>query len=286
MRNLALTLAGGLAAAALANNPAQAQQAIPDTIVTATRVPTPAERVPAAITVITRQDIEERGYQSLAEALTAVPGINLVGQGGLGGQTSAFTRGTNSSHTLVLLDGVPINDASTPAGAFNFGQDLLGNLDRIEVVRGPAASLYGSAALGGVINLVTRQAPQGKVFAPFGEIAGGSNSTVRGNLGATGRVEAFDYLFSGQSLSTRGSNALAPRLQTTNGERDGFRGQSTMARLGWTPVEGTRLEGIVQWRQNNFGLDGTNNAFRQADDSNYSGEDRRWFGQVRGETRL
>ena len=286
MRNLALTLAAAAALPGLVPLSAQAQQAIPDTIVTATRVPTPAERVPAAITVITRQDIEERGYQSLAEALTAVPGINLVGQGGLGGLTSAFTRGTNSSHTLVLLDGVPINDASTPAGAFNFGQDLLGNLDRIEVVRGPAASLYGSAALGGVINLVTRQAPQGKVFAPFGEIAGGSNSTVRGNLGATGRVEAFDYLFSGQSISTRGSNALAPRLQTTNGERDGFRGQSTMARLGWTPVEGTRLEGIVQWRQNNFGLDGSNNAFRLADDPNYSGEDRRWFGQVRGETRL
>ncbi|MFC7692226.1 TonB-dependent receptor [Paeniroseomonas aquatica] len=158
MRHLSLFLASGLAALA---SQSHAQQAIPDTIVTATRIPTPAERVPAAITVITRQDIEERGYQSLAEALTAVPGINLVGQGGLGGQTSAFTRGTNSSHTLVLLDGVPINDASTPAGAFNFGQDLLGNLDRIEVVRGPAASLYGSAALGGAINLVTRQAPQG-----------------------------------------------------------------------------------------------------------------------------
>lgn len=278
-----LALAGGLAVLA---GHAQAQTAIPDTIVTGTRVPTPQERVPAAITVITRQEIEERGYQSLQEALVNVPGLNLVAQGGLGGQASLFARGTESRHTLVLLDGVPLNDPSTPAGAFNFGQDLLATVERIEVVRGPASSLYGSGAIGATINLVSRQAPPGRSFAPFGELAGGSQNTLRGQAGAAGRVREFDYLVSGSTLSTRGFNALAPRLQTTTGERDGFRGQSAMARLGWTPAAGSRVEGLVQWRQNNFGLDGTNDNFQLADDPNYSAEDRRWYGQLRGETKL
>ncbi|MFC7543200.1 TonB-dependent receptor [Siccirubricoccus deserti] len=136
MRRLPLNaLAGLIAGLAL---PAAAQQAIPDTIVSATRVPTPQERVPAATTIITRQDIEERGYQSLAEALTAVPGLRL--SGGLGGQTSAFLRGAGSRNTLVLLDGVPVNDPAEANGAFNFGNELLFDVERVEVLRGPAST--------------------------------------------------------------------------------------------------------------------------------------------------
>ena len=263
-----------------------AQTAIPDSIVTATRVPTPAERIPAAITVITRQDIEERGYQSLSEALVSVPGMRLAPTGGLGQQTSGFLRGANSSQTLVLLDGVPINDASGPSNAFDFGQDLLGAVDRIEVIRGPASSLYGSSAMGGVVNIITRRAAADREFAPFGDIAGGTQRTVRGGLGASGTVGAVDYLVGGQSISTQGFNSIARRLQTSTGERDGFRGQAATARLGWTPAEGTRVEGLLRWRQNRFGLDGFNDNFQLADDPNYSGQDQRWTGQLRGETRL
>jgi vitamin B12 transporter len=180
----------------------------------------------------------------------------------------------------VLLDGVPLNDPSEPNAAFNFGSELLFDVDRIEVLRGPASALYGSAALGGVVNLVTRRAPPDRAFVPYGELAGGTQRTVRVGAGATGTVGAFDYLLSGQSFSTRGFNANAQRLPDT-GERDGFRGVFTTARLGWTPVEGTRIEGLLRWRQNNFGLDNV-----PRDDPNYSGEDRRWYGQLRGETRL
>lgn len=274
-----VALLGGLAAV-LSVTAGRAQQALPDTIVTGTRVPTPQDRVPAAITVVTRQDIEERDYQSLAEALTAVPGLRIAQLGGPGQQASAFLRGTNSRHVLVLLDGVPLNDPSDPNGAFNFGNELLFDVERIEVLRGPASALYGSAALGGVVNLVTRRAPPDRSFAPYGEVAGGSQRTLRAGAGATGTVGAFDYLFSAQSLSTQGSNVTPPRLPNI-GERDGFRGVFTTARLGWTPIEGTRVEGLLRWRQNNFGLDNV-----PIDDPNYSGEDRRVYGQLRGETRL
>ena len=281
MRRITLALAGGLAALSGHAHAQTTTTGIPDTIVTAARIPTPQERVPAAATIITRQEIEERGYHTLAEALTAVPGLRIAPQGGPGQLTSAFLRGTGSANVLVLIDGVPANDVSAPAGGFDFGQDLLFDVERIEVVRGPLSSLYGSSAIGGVVNLITRRAPPDKAFQPYGELAGGSQNTLRGGLGATGTVGAFDYLASGFSQSTRGFNALAPRLQANIPERDGFRGANATTRLGWTPLEGTRIEGTLRWRENKFGLDNV-----PQDDPNYSGQDRRWAGQLRGETRL
>jgi len=277
MRRLVVPFLAGLALA----SPAHAQIALPDSVINTTRIPTATERVPAAVTVLTRHDIEERGYQTLAEALTAVPGVRLAPSGGLGQQTSAFVRGNGSANTLVLLDGVPVNDASSPNGAFDFGQDFLLDIERIEVLRGPASTLYGSAAIGGVINLVTRRAPTDRAFAPFGEVAAGSNATIRGGGGVAGTVGIADYLFSGQSISTRGSNAVAPRFENNRGERDGFRGAAGTARLGLTPQEGTRIEALLRWRENKFGLDSV-----PLDDPNYTGLDRRWFGQLRGETQL
>jgi vitamin B12 transporter len=270
--------------------PAWAQTAsIPETIVTATRIPTPQERLPAATTVIDRQTIEERGYVTLADALVSVPGFNIVPSGGMGQQASGFMRGTNSNHVLVLRDGVPINDASHPSGAFNFGNALLGDIERIEVVRGPVSAIYGTSAIGGVINLITRRAPADRVAQPYGEVAGGTNYTARGVAGVAGTIGNTDYGVMGQSLSTRGSNAVAPRFYNNQGERDGFRSAVITARggvnLGETAPASllgmTRLDGLVTMRENRFGLDNIPN-----DDPNYSGDDRNWMGFLRSATEL
>ncbi|MBR0674255.1 TonB-dependent receptor plug domain-containing protein [Neoroseomonas soli] len=271
--------------------PAGAQQAttIPDTVVTATRVPTPQERIPAATTIIDRQEIEERGYVTLADALAAVPGLRVIQAGGPGQQASGFVRGTNSRHVLVLRDGVPLNDSAEPNGAFNFGNELLGDVERIEVVRGPVSAVYGTAAIGGVVNLITRRAPADRSFAPYGEIAGGTQRTLRGYLGAGGTIGAFDYGITGQSLSTEGFNATAPRIWTNRGERDGLRAAAMTARAGVTLGEttpdailgATRIEGLIRWRENSFGLDDV-----PQDDPNYSADDRNWFGYLRSETAL
>ena len=264
--------------------PAAAQQPItelPETIVTATRIPTPAERVPAAVTVITRADIEERGYQTLAEALRTVPGMNVVALGGPGQQTSAFVRGANSNHVLVLLDGVPINDPSEPNGAFNFGNDLLFDIERIEVVRGPASSLYGSGAIGGVINLISRRAAPRRAVQTYGEAAGGTERTLRGGLGVMGQVGAADYLVSTNGLSTRGFDITPPRLARDTGERDGLRAAAGTARLGVQLDAGTRVEALLRWRENRSDFDNV-----PRDDPNMEADDRRWYGQIRGETAL
>ena len=268
--------------------PAWAQTAsIPETIVTATRIPTPQERLPAATTVIDRQTIEERGYVTLADALVSVPGFRIVQNGGLGQQSSGFMRGTNSNHVLVLRDGVPINDASEPNGAFNFGNTLLGDIERIEVVRGPVSAVYGTSAIGGVINLITRRAPSDREAQPYGELAGGTNYTARGVVGVAGTIGNTDYGVTGQSLSTRGSNAVAPRFYNNQGERDGFRSAVITARAGVNISETapasllgmTRLDGLVTMRENRFGLDNIPN-----DDPNYSGDDRNWMGFLRSAT--
>jgi vitamin B12 transporter len=277
----ALALAPMLHARAQQPNANPNPTGLPETIVTATRIPTPAERVPAAITVLTRQDIEERGYQTLAEALRAVPGMNVVQLGGPGQPSSAFVRGSNSNHVLVLLDGVPVNDPSEPNGAFNFGNDLLFDIERIEVVRGPASSLYGSAAIGGVVNLVTRRAAPDRVLQSYGEVAGGTERTLRGGLGVMGQVGAVDYLFSGNGLQTRGFDVTPTRLAGDTGERDALRGGAGTARIGVRLDAGTRVEALLRWRENKLDYDNV-----PRDDPNLESNDRRWYGQLRGETTL
>ncbi len=198
-------------------------------------------------------------------------------------------RGTNSRHVLVLRDGVPLNEPSEPNGAFNFGTELLGDVERIEVVRGPVSAVYGTAAIGGVVNLITRRAPADRGFAPYGELAGGTQRTLRGYLGAGGTIGAFDYGITGQSLSTEGSNAIAPRISTNRGERDGLRAAAVTARMGVTVGEttpdavigATRIEGLIRWRENTFGIDSVPN-----DDPNYTSQDRAWFGYLRTQTAL
>ena len=104
---------------------------LPEVVVTATRVSTDIENIPAGVSVVDRTTMETRDYNTLVDALSALPGLHVVQSGGPGGNASVFIRGTNSDHVLVLIDGMPINDASDSNGAFNFGVDTLGDIERI-----------------------------------------------------------------------------------------------------------------------------------------------------------
>ena len=154
-------------------------------VVTATRIPTPVLDIPAGVTVIDRQTILDRDYTRLTEALSAIPGVRVSQSGGPGGNASVFVRGTNSNGVLVLRDGMPLNDASDSSGAFNFGVDTLADVERIEVIRGPMAALYGSGAIGGVINLISRQGHEQGVHIS-GDLAGGYPKQIQGNVVASG----------------------------------------------------------------------------------------------------
>jgi vitamin B12 transporter len=125
-------------------------------VVSPTTLPTPSEQSASSTTVITAADIASQQYQTVPDALAAVPGLNVVQTGGQGGLTSVFIRGTNSNHVKVLIDGIDVSDPSNPTQSFDFGQLLTGDMARIEVLRGPQSGLYGSDVIGGVISITTK----------------------------------------------------------------------------------------------------------------------------------
>lgn len=259
-----------LAAPAQAQAPASAVIDDPqEIVVTATRVPTLAERIPAGVSVIGRAAIEARGYTTLTDALAAVPGLRVVQSGGPGGNASVFIRGTNSNHVLVLRDGMQVNDPADPGGAFNFGVDTLEDVERIEVVRGPMSGLYGSGAIGGVVNLITRRG-QGPLRGTV-EAAGGLPRAVLGRAALSGAAGIWDYSAALESRSDRGFDATPRRELPYTGERDGFRSQLATVNLGVTPVEGTRAFLLLRARRSVFGYDTV--GFPAFDDPNATGRD-------------
>jgi vitamin B12 transporter len=262
-----------LPVAAFADNP---PSPIPVITVTATRVPTAEKNIPAGVTVITRKQIAARGDTTLAQALSAVPGLGVVQSGGAGGQTSVFIRGTNSEDVLVLIDGVPANDPSDPNGAFNFGEDILDDIDRIEIVRGPMSGLYGSNAIGGVINLITLQG-SGKPKADI-TLAGGFPSQGQGNAVISGASGPFDYALSGGLDEESGFDDTARRLTVYAGNKDAFRAKSGTANLGYTPAPGTRVYVIIRARDSDSGY--PNLGYPIYDDPNEYGYDENLFGKL------
>ena len=234
--------------------PALAEEAaLPDVVVTATRVPTPAAMVPAGVTIVDRQTIEERGYNTLTDALAEIPGLRVSASGGPGGQASVFIRGTNSNHVLVLRDGMPIVDASDPGGLFNFGVDTLSDIERIEVVRGPMAALYGSGAIGGVVNLISRRGTEPGPHLTV-DLSGGYPVQARGALSATGTEGKFDYALTAASQSQRGFDSNPQRMTSYTGIPQGFRDRVASLNLGYAPAEGTRLSLFLRGREALFGF--------------------------------
>ncbi|HXZ02662.1 MAG TPA: TonB-dependent receptor [Stellaceae bacterium] len=164
---------------------------LPPMVVSATRLPTPEEQLGSTVTVITGDDIERKQERTLPDVLQDVPGLNVVQTGGPGGTTSVFMRGTNANHTKVFIDGIDVSDPSSPDGSFDFSQILASDIERVEVLRGPQSGLYGSDAIGGVINIITKQG-QGPAQIR-GSIEGGSFDTFNQIAGVSGSLSRFNY---------------------------------------------------------------------------------------------
>jgi len=167
--------------------------ALPPVIVTATRVPTPADEVASSVTLITSGEIEAKQERTLPEILQDVPGLNLVQTGGPGTTSAVFIRGTNAFHTKVLIDGIDVSDPSSVDGSFDFSQLLASDIDRVEVLRGPQSGLYGSDAIGGVINIITKTGKGPAQFTASAEA--GSFATFNQTAGMSGSSDRFNYNF-------------------------------------------------------------------------------------------
>jgi vitamin B12 transporter len=224
-------------AAALAQDPALVDDAIPSVASAPRRMEVPVEQVAGSITVIYRDEIERRQLRTLPDVLRTVPGVKIAQAGGVGKQTSIFTRGTESNHTLVLLDGIDISDPSLPGGTYDPAHLLTENLERIEVMRGPMSSLYGSDAVGGVINLVTRKGSGKPRFTAWAEY--GSFKTVQQSTSVQGSNDRVNYALNFTTLHTRGETQLSEDLG--GDERDGYDNTTVSGRIGFTPTRQTEL---------------------------------------------
>lgn len=234
--------------------PARAQSpepTLPPVFVTSTRTEIPLEQLTTSATVITAKDLQDQQAETVLEALRQVPGLNVVQSGSRGSSAAVFVRGAESDHVLVLIDGVEVN--STTLGAFNFAHLTTENIERVEILRGAGGTLYGSQAIGGVINIITKRgqgAPQLTVSA------GGGNKRTQQQIAAlTGGAGPLGYSLSVSHLATDGFRPF----------NDDYRNLATSARLDYQVANDASLKGIFRFAKTDLGLFNNNNFASQPD---------------------
>ena len=207
-------------------------------VVSATRFDIPLDQSPSSASEITSQDLELKQIERVSDALREVPGLSVVQSGAPGQLTSVFTRGLNSAHTQVLLDGIPINQGL--AGQFDFANLTTDNIDRIEVVRGPQSTIYGPRALAGVIQIFTKRG-EGTPEATLSS-DGGSYDTFRETLQSDGKINNFDYSIG------------ASRIDTDNARPNNqYRNTAAIADIGWSPNDGLRIGSLFTYSLSDTG---------------------------------
>lgn len=227
-------------------------------VITATRTAQSADATLASVTVITRADLERSQAISLQDALHGVAGLSVDNNGGAGKATSVFLRGTESDHVLVLIDGVKVGSATLGTTSF---QDIpVDQIERIEIVRGPRSSLYGSEAIGGVIQIFTRRG-RGP-FAPTFGAGAGSHQTVKLAAGASGGSEDLWFNINLGTLRTSGINACRGNpggggCFADEPDADGYRNDSATLRAGVRFAGGTEAEATALRVQGHNEFDGT-----------------------------
>lgn len=205
---------------------------LPETVVSASREPLPGARVGSAATVVTGADLEARQSLTAVDILREVPGISVGRTGSFGGQVDVRIRGAESNHTLVLIDGIKVNDPSL-GQSFDFSQLPAADIERIEVLRGPQSSLYGSESIGGVVNIVTKRGRKGLEASGYTEA--GSFRTLAGGVSARFGGDMLKAAFHWNHLQTAGVSSADRR--NGNAESDPFRTNVFSGTASFTPSE-------------------------------------------------
>jgi vitamin B12 transporter len=245
----------------LNNTTKQAALVLNEVTVTAARTPVSTKTVTGDITIIERDEIERLSGSGLVDLLKLQAGIQILTNGGTGNSTSVYMRGTNADQLVVLVDGIRINSATTGTTAF---ENLpLSVIDRIEILRGPASSLYGSDAIGGVIQIFTRRGSADKTRF-YGSVGAGSYDTYTGSAGLSTQYKALQFGAQVSSYDTRGISARKNPPRAIDKDRDGYRNLGGSAYATLNLAEGHSLN------LNFFGSDGQNHYDNNNGFNNYS----------------
>ena len=231
--------------------------------VTATRIETSTREVSSSVTVISREELERTKKTTLLQALDEIMGLTVIQNGPAGSAASALIRGGNSEHTLILMDGVELNDPISPARSFDLAHVTLESIERIEVLRGPQSTLYGSDALSGVINIITRKGQDETRFSLLS--SGGTYGTFASNTGVSGGSGKIHYSLGASYLRSDGFSAAGSSYEG-NEEKDGYQNLTLSGRLGYCISDSLELDFILRRTETRSELDNFGGAY--GDDPN------------------
>jgi len=246
-----------------------------EVLVSATKTATPYYAIGSSVSVVTSEVIQQKQLKTVVDILRDVPGISVAQQGGPGKLTYVTMRGANSNHTLVVLDGVEMNDPSSPNNAFDFSSLNTKEIDRIEVVRGPQSTLYGSDAVAGVINIITKRGTGKPQFGFEGE--GGANNYYRSNLSALGSYGKLSYAVVASQTGSDGVSAANSIYG--NKEKDGFSNSAFSSRLDVEINSNWKLGFIYKFLKANVDLD-QNEKLGDDPNNTYKQEEHIWKANI------
>ncbi|MCX7974659.1 MAG: TonB-dependent receptor [Candidatus Aminicenantes bacterium] len=220
-------------------------------VVTATRLETQAFKIGNSVTVVTAEELRQRGFLTVAEALPYLALGFLTRNGGPGAAASFMMRGSNSEHTLVLIDGIEINDPITPSRSCDLSHLFLADVDRLEIIEGPQSPLYGSDAMGGIINIILKKKADRK-FSLNSEV--GSFQTMNLNLSVAGEVKQLSYHLSASGFKTQGISS-ASSFYPGNQEKDGYWNTTFSSFLTYQLSSSTNFDCFVRYVNSRTELD-------------------------------
>jgi vitamin B12 transporter len=212
-------------------------------IVNGSRLDQTMTEIGSSVSVITRDDLEELGVDFALDAIATAPGLTVNQNGAFGGNASVRIRGASNDQTLVLIDGVPVNDPTGTGGGYNFAYLDTDTIERIEVLKGPQSTLWGSDAIGGVVSITTKRPTEGLSGTVFGEY--GSFNTLRGGASISNANEIGDFRLAATGLTTDGISKADEA--NGNSEDDGYDSQTVSAKGGLNLPASVRLETSLMW---------------------------------------
>lgn len=250
---LAATTALTLPHLALAAVATDAPNEVDQVVVTAGRADDKLSEVPVSMTVITAETLRERQVVVISDILSRTPGVTVTRNGGVGGSTQVRIRGAESEQTAVLIDGVKLNDPSSTGGGYNFATLLAGDVSRIEVLRGPQSTLWGSQAIGGVVSMITKT-PDGPLSGQA-TVEGGSRATAYARVGVGAGGDWGGWRLAAGSYTTSGISTFDEAMGGK--EKDGYHNTSVSGRLDVNVTSDLALDARASYAAGRNEFDGS-----------------------------
>ncbi|MEO7983697.1 MAG: TonB-dependent receptor [Bacteroidota bacterium] len=239
-----------------------------EVVLTANKYPKKQSETGKVITVINRQQLERSAGKTLGELLTTIAGTTIIGaNNNPGTNLTSSIRGAAAGNVLILLDGIPVNDPSVISNYFDLNFLSIDQVERIEILKGGQSTLYGSDAVAGVINIISKKAVTKKINFT-GNLCGGSYNTFKQSAGIAGRTKNVDYSLNYTHLSSTGFSAAYDKNNTGNFDKDGFQQHVASGRFGFRA--GKRISIVLSGMYSNYKTDLDASAF--TDEKDFTGK--------------